>query len=187
MTSKFKTRLLMESSCWLNENGMVKLWTEVCCGVCWACCLICRWVQRTLLVTATFRNRVWTFLICVLCRSNSILLVNVLQNLTIRLVMLPFLYPMHNLSFSVNETSLPVFKWRSDLQTLCKSFSACNILSVLITGFGILGWLNVATKKDHVCPDPGSVSQKHHCIGNFLAEIPRTEWDAKLRQTFSNR
>lgn len=56
VTSKFKTRLLMESSCWSNENEMVKLWTEVCCGVCWACCLICRWVQQTLLIIAMFRN-----------------------------------------------------------------------------------------------------------------------------------
>lgn len=56
---------------------------------------------KTLLITPTFRNRVWTLLICVLYGNNSILLVNVLQNLAVRLIRLPFLYPMHNLSFSV--------------------------------------------------------------------------------------
>lgn len=71
--SKFKTRLLMESFCWLNESEVVKQWTEVCCVVCWVCCLIYRWVQQTSVITTSFRNWLWTFLMCVLYRNNFIL------------------------------------------------------------------------------------------------------------------
>lgn len=71
--SKFKTRLLMGSFCSLNENEVVKQWTEVCCVVCWVCCLIYRWVQQTSFITTSFRNWLWTFLMCVLYRNNFIL------------------------------------------------------------------------------------------------------------------
>lgn len=52
-------------------------------------------------VMPTFRNRIWTLLICVLYRNNFILLVNVLQNLAIKLIRSPFFQLMHNLSFSL--------------------------------------------------------------------------------------
>ena len=48
------------------------------------------------IIKAMFRNRVWTFIIHVLYRNKFILIANMLQNLAIRLIRLPLLYPVCN-------------------------------------------------------------------------------------------